>query len=342
MPIPSPSNYGITLHASSYRPLLDLLQISQSTFESEIVIKAQRGIEKRLLISHFPHQSSPQHTSLYCHKGKLERLLRRGLDIQRPKILQHIKIPSQDQGIKAIFNDQSYCETRYLFGCDGPHSMIRKALAPEMRLVVLPYVVFNGKRSIPWAEYFENIDPHMGDNTVIYRKFGDARLEISIYDSGVIGVDLRYTYSRPAREGKDPLHRPDRDVAAAVDVPEEFYDELSSLKIIEQPYQAIFNVDKVRDDRVLHWLMRRVMPDIDPVRRLARQGVILLGDAAHAMPILGGEGANLAIKDGIELGEYVASNKLGELSDFASARLGMWKDAVISGQSLLGKMHDKC
>lgn len=44
--------------------------------------------------------------------------------------------------------------------------------------------------------------------------------------------------------------------------------------------------------------------DPSEVQRLAKHGAVLIGDAVHATPIPGGEGANMAIRDGIDLAQH--------------------------------------
>ena len=106
---------------------------------------------------------------------------------------------------------------------------------------------------------------------------GEILLEISVNDISGSHVDLSYTYSRPAKEHNDPLHRPERLIPGATDIPEEFYQELAALQDLEPPFKAIFDAEEVRGDRVLHWLMRTLMPDPSDAQPLAKHGVVLMG-----------------------------------------------------------------
>ena len=217
--------------------------------------------------------------------------------------------------------------------------MTRQILATTMELKVLPYVVFNGKRRYSCTEYREKLAPYFQDSVLIQMRKGDVRLEISLDEHTASKVTISYTYSRPARDGEDSLHNPDRAISGAADVPREFFEELKELEGINQPFADIFDSEKVRNDRLLHWLMRSLMPHPTEARRLAGQGVILLGDAVHAMPILGGEGANAAITDGIKLAEYIAGRKSEDLESFLCSRFETWKTAVTSSERKLEEMH---
>lgn len=101
----------------------------------------------------------------------------------------------------------------------------------------------------------------------------------------------------------------------------------------------MFDAESVRNDRVLHWLMRSVMPVPEEAQRLAGHGVVLIGDAVHAMPILMGEGANMAIKDGINLTEHIASKGFGDMRSFSASNYDMWKQAVHESEERLNKIH---
>ena len=67
-------------------------------------------------------------------------------------------------------------------------------------------------------------------------------------------------------------------------------------------------MEKVRKDRLLHWLMRNTLGTPDDSPKLTNHGVLLMGDSVHAMPISGGEGANNAMKDGVDPAEHLAAS----------------------------------
>ncbi|KAL9007646.1 MAG: hypothetical protein Q9180_009604, partial [Flavoplaca navasiana] len=178
----------------------------------------------------------------------------------------------------------------------------------------------------------------LGPQTVVHERHDDIVLEISINEYTPKHVDVSYTYSRPAREN-DPLHKPDRAIPGATDIPEEFYRELEDLKDLHQPFNTVFDAARVRRDRILHWLMRSTLGRAAEVDRLVKKGVLLVGDAVHAMPILGGEGANNAMKDGVDLARHIVENGTGSLQEFADSRYQSWKSGVEESEKILAEMH---
>lgn len=152
-------------------------------------------------------------------------------------------------------------------------------------------------------------------------------------------VDLSYTYSRPAKEENDPLHRPDRLISSATDIPGEFYEELVALKDLERPFNVIFDAQEVRNDRVLYWLMRILLPDPSEAQRLAKHDVVLIGDAVHATPILGGHGANMAIRDGIDLAKHIATHGVDAFEAFSKSKFEVWKESVDNSNRMIENMH---
>ncbi|KAL8894479.1 MAG: hypothetical protein Q9192_004289 [Flavoplaca navasiana] len=271
-----------------------------------------------------------------CHRGRLEKLLQEGQDIRWGHTFQHVTASSQ--GLVVQLTLTKSLEAEILIGADGVHSQVRKSLAPNIRLKVLPFVVFNGKRQFTKTEYQEMFELKLGTRTIIHDRHDDIILEISINEYTSDHVEISYTYSRPARE-IDALHRPDRATSGATEIPDEFYSELEDLKDLQQPFDVVFDAAKVRKDRVLHWLMRSSLGGSAEVDHLAKQGVLLIGDAVHAMPILGGEGANNAMKDGVDLAQHIVDHGTGNLLDFTNARYQRWKDGVEESEKRLVEMH---
>ncbi|KAI9661723.1 MAG: hypothetical protein M1821_008961 [Bathelium mastoideum] len=310
--------------------------MNERTFCNEVAVNAQQGDRG--------NKAFPLADTFRCHRGRLEALLRARLFIKWGKRLKTIQFEEQAREITASFDDERSLKTKCLVGCDGSHSMIRQGLCMATKLRVLPYVVFNGIRRISKFEYINNIRKYIQDNVLIETRRGNVRLEISVSDFADSHVDLSYIYSRPARQSGpssegDPLHAPDRSNAGATNIPEEFFEELAVLRDLEPPFNMIFDPHNVRKDRLLHWLMRSVRPDLNELEQLANRGVLLVGDAVHATPILGGEGANMAIKDGIELAEYMAAKGVDNLAGFAESRYESWTEAVKESERKLEEMH---
>ena len=330
-------NYGITLHRSSYQALLSILHLDDLTFREKLAVDALYNGRGDLSPQYSLHL---QGDSFRCHRGRLELLLREGQNIKWDSLLKDVEITTQSQKVKAIFQSGEQVESQYLISCEGPHSQTRQTLSPIMKFKVLPFVVFNGKRLFSKSEYREKIEPHMHDSVLIQMRKDNILLEISINEQTATTFDISYTYSRPAHNGHDPLHKPNRSIPGATDIPEELYEELEQLKgHLKAPFTELFEADKVRDDRVLHWLMRSVMPDPEEAQRLADHGVILIGDAVHALPILGGEGANVAMKDGIALADHIATEGVEGIGTFSPSRYEMWKQAVLDSETRIGEMH---
>jgi 2-polyprenyl-6-methoxyphenol hydroxylase-like FAD-dependent oxidoreductase len=328
-------HYGITLQSAIYQKLLPILELDENTFHEKVAVHAPKSEKGHFFNTYF----TTDRDSLRCNRGSLESLLREGQDIRWNHTLEKIELSPQPSMITASFQDKGRIDCQFIIGCDGPHSLVRQSLSTMMKLRVLPYVAFNGKRRYSPAEYNEKLAPHLEESIGIQTRKGGVRLEISLNEYTASKITVSYTYSRPARDGNDPLYNPERATSGATDIPEEFYEELDELRITEQPYADIFDSKNVRKDRVLHWLMRGLMPNLDEARRLAAQGVIFIGDALHAVPILGGEGANVAIADGLELAEHIAERGLDDVQSFLNARFETWRDAVTTSEHRLEEMH---
>ena len=329
-------NYGITLHSWAYRPLLSILQMDESTFREKLAINANRGgngsVSGNTMIPDIDTSSG----TFRCHRGRLEGLLREGQDIRWDHTIKDIETSAQKISIN-IAGEESI-ETKLLIGADGVHSQVRKSLAPQVQLKVLPYVVFNGTRKITLKKYQETIQPEMQSDCIIHSRSDEVVLQISVSDFLADDVHISYTYSRPAHQN-DPLHKPDRPNPGATDIPEAFYEELGTLEDLGQAFMEAFDPEKVREDRVLHWLMRSIMGSKQDIQGIVDRGVLLVGDAIHAMPILGGEGGNTAMKDGVDLAEHIANHGLQGVWAFSAGRYDVWNQGVEQSEQRLAEMH---
>ena len=231
-------------------------------------------------------------------------------------------------------------ESDTVIGADGVHSLLRKSFIPSSYLNVLPYVVFYGRRSITLENYQHRLQPHMAGQTIIQALHSNALFRVCVNEYTATDVNLGYTYSRPA-SAKDPLHKPDRPTSGANNVPEALYDELSQFdqQQIKPGIADIFNSEEVRQDTVLHWLMRSHMVPLEDLEDLADRGVWSIGDAAHPMPILGGDGANQAITDSIDLAKHLSNVLTSGKNQFLEKRHRKWRTAVNESERKLSEMH---
>ncbi|KAL8992770.1 MAG: hypothetical protein Q9169_006851 [Polycauliona sp. 2 TL-2023] len=329
-------NYGITLHPWAFRPLLNVLQMDEGLFRGKVAVDTMRHGKGEMSESVLASGIDPEVETFRCHRGRLENLLQEGQEIRWGHAVQNVTTSSQ--GLVVQLEDAESLHAEALIGTDGVHSQIRNSSAPEIELKVLPFVVFNGKRRLAKKEYQKFFESKFGSQTIVHSRYDDTILEVSINDYTPEHVDINYTYSRPARKD-DPLHRPGRATAGATDIPEGLYSEIDDLKDLKQPFNIVFDSTKMRRDRVLHWLMRSSLVSPVVMTGLTKQGALLIGDAAHAMPILGGEGANHAIKDGVDLANHIIKHGTGNLQDFTNAKFESWKKAVEESEKTLAEMH---
>ena len=323
---------SITLRPWSYKPFAKVLEIDYQ----QLAEKDQKP-------------DSNMSDSIYCPQGKIEDLLSGDLHVEYWQELSEIE-GLESQMRRLLFTSypllgEILVKSQLIVGADGVHSGVRHLVSPEVKLSILPYVVYYGSRRMTARRYKNGIAPHMKYPAMFqFRKETQTLLRINpclpnslLDDDGYVHV--KYTYSRPAHE-KDPLFKPDREVWEAENIPMEFYYEIEGLKDLGPVFGDIFHPQKVRQDKVLNWLMRSLLVPLKKLQELADQNILLVGDAAHTMPILGSEGANWAIKDGIDLANYLADNDFSRLRNFYEQRYPDWQQAVSESKRRLFDMHN--
>ena len=338
--------YGITLEPWAYKPLLGILNIDELTFRKQVAVD---GLNEDGL-GRVSAGEATGSVAFRANRSKLESMLREELTIRSEHALSSATI-SNDGLVDLLFQNGTKIHPTQVVDAEGVHSQLRKSLLPDFKLEVQPFAVYSGKRYVKAEHFTSSYARAFGDGNVVVRKPTDSRgprLEITVNDHLPNGhVNISYVYSRAARNdsnANDPLHHPERPVAGATDIPEDFYEELNqfiSAHDVGQPYVDCFNVDQIRTERLLHWLMRTILVPKQELLRLLQHGIVMIGDAAHAVPILGGQGANLAVVDAIKLANVLAEGKGGTtgLEDFYEERWQGWYDAVGASNKQLAEMH---
>lgn len=336
---PTRNNYGITLYNNTYRPLLETLGLPEDEFKRQVAV-------------HNPKDNTAvaNQQSLRVNRSALTRLLQDGLDIRWEHKLKSVSQGSKSQRSALFKTDSGNRDVnedyQILVGGDGVHSGVRSSLglpASALSLEVLPYIVFNGKTRIQFSklpggllECFASPDgiTHTHGGTVLSIKpdFWDAEKQI---------VAVSYTMSRVASEGDKSLL--ERNISDASTLAKRFVDEVAALGRLPEPFGQVFNPKTMGEDRLLHWLMRSALLDLETAKQAAKsRGVILLGDAAHPQPIPG-YGANTAINDALVLAEHISSQGdfRGNDFDFLQGLHKTWAEGKHKAEEDLQSLHPK-
>ena len=198
-----------------------------------------------------------------------------GADIRRGKGV--VAVRQDDDGVTAELSDGTTLHARYLIGCDGGRSTVRKLID----------VGFPGQ-------------PSSADTLI-----GEMDVTMPVDELTAVVTEIRETHKRfgigPAGNGTFRVVVPAADVADGRAVP-------TTLDDIKQQLRVIAGTDfGVHSPR---WLSR-----FGDATRLAdhyRRGrVFLAGDAAHIHPPMGGQGLNLGVQDAFNLGWKLAAEIQG-------------------------------
>ena len=281
--------------------------------------------------------------SIRADRHKFEQLLNKDLEV---KWNHHVT--SADHGAGSLFipfGNQPRLVAPFIVDASGVHSRVRDGLSIDSQMRVLPYVVYRGTRLLKGKATQQSYSKYLNDENILEKKVGEVLLQVYL-NGGRDSSDpsISYVYSRPARSGQDPLHRPERPVDAARDIPQALYEEITKLQDLGEPFQWIFNVVAMKSDKILHWLMRSSLPARDELKEVSKLGAVFIGDSVHATPILGGLGANSAIQDAIQLAEHIAHHgtsnaKAGTFDGFYDGVYDRWQPEVRDSEERLKQMH---
>lgn len=335
----SRNSYGITLHPWAYRPLLKCLDLDEAHFRRKTAVDAAAGGIGRIESPSHPAVQGTDAAPFRANRQKLEQMLREGLDVRWDHSVLAVK--SNESLSTLHFSNGTQTESTTVVGADGVHSQVRRSsVSPSADFNILPFVVYNGKRRISAENFDRDYASYMDGANVMEQRHGQTLLQITISDRTEDLVSISYTYSRPARD-RDPIFNPGRSNSSATDIPENLFHEVGALQHLEGPFEDVFNVESMRKDRLLNWLMRTIRVDATDLRNAADQGVVLIGDAVHAEPILGGYGANDAILDAIKLASHISNKGTDNLSEFNETRSKAWQKSMEDSEAQLAVMHSK-
>ncbi|WIX79281.1 rifampin monooxygenase [Amycolatopsis carbonis] len=274
---PSKIVRGLGLHTRSLE-VLDQRGLLERFLEvgTTYPIGGFAGIAKPIppnLDTAFPH-------TLGVAQTVVERLLREhalevGADLRYGN--EVVGLSQDDEGVMAALADGSHLRARYLVGCDGGRSTVRKLLGIEFR----------------------------GDPSRQEWLLGEVELEAPADEVLAVMTEVRKTQlgfgAGPLETGGYRLVTPAPEVAEDRTRP-------PTLEELREATRATAGTDFGMHSP--HWLSR--FGDATRLAERYRSGrVLLAGDAAHIHPPMGGQGLNLGIQDAFNLGWKLAAEVHG-------------------------------
>ncbi|MGW5733426.1 MULTISPECIES: FAD-dependent monooxygenase [Streptomyces] len=185
-------------------------------------------------------------------------------------------VDQDGEGVSVALADGAQVRARYLVGCDGAHSTVRKLLGVD----------FPG-------------EPSRSETLMGEMKVGAPQEEVAAKAADISAADRRFGL-RPFGEGFYSVVVPAAGVSDRAEPP--------TLEDFKQQLRTVAGTDfGVHSPR---WLSR--FGDATRLAERYRVGrVLLAGDAAHIHPPAGGQGLNLGVQDAFNLGWKLAAHVRG-------------------------------
>lgn len=211
----------------------------------------------------------------------------RGVEIFCNKKFARIQSETKSE-VTMEFADGTTASASLLVGADGIHSRLRQSLFPEVKTKFIGSVVVGGSFSasnldgiedLPWGLYVSPI--------------GTSMIGPHTNDDAEWVVFVSKPYADLGKEGwKEMINNKDK-----------LRDFLMEGRNVWLP-QIQLAITNLEDDNLFLWPMY-VLPELESWTS-PKSRIVLVGDAAHAMPPTAGQGANMAFEDGYTLGLTLA------------------------------------
>lgn len=357
---PSTSNHGVALQDWALWPLLSLLDTDLVSLRKALAVDAATGGEGRIEGLRFDAETgdalspSPQPSSLRAHRPSLLKLLSQGVDVRTKRFKS---FETSEKGVEVVFEDGSKSRGCLLVGADGVHSKgafflwlqsetdrnckVRSQLLPQVHFKIHEYAVYYGQQHLkPDDDRYKML----GDSTELTCRIGSTLLGVKVNERTRETLRVGWTYSQPALRG-DALLQPERTKDAAAKTPLELIDVMAETRSrCAEPFARLLDTERQeKEDRIVHWLQRTVKIPLHDLLESAQHRVALVGDAAHAAPLLTADGANHALLDGLALGEMegLESDPIAALRDFYSKSRSRWQEGQDEADHRLREMHSQ-
>ena len=369
-------SYGVTLLSWAYKPLASMLNLGTETDlrRSTATDCAVGGLGAiNLSGALLASRKEEQPDSYRCSRSKLSTLLAQGVDVEFNSKLESIH--SSSTGVSVRFEGGKTAEGILAVGADGVHSAgqfvstclrfntyapgspavytwplnvfshlhaVRRSMLPGVTPAVIPALAVNGSISLSTCDFHAGIGKHMGTSQVIIGAADRTAVTISISDHTESEVRISWTLTwQPAEANQYKSER--HSIDDANKIPLSFYSKLAEIRPLAEPFQSVLNHETAQHTAKYNWLMRSVrVPKMD-LLHTAEKGTVMIGDAAHAMPIVAGEGASHALLDGLQLGKALGNAVNSPPSrvahDFYDAQHDRWQTGTAHSEQCFSGLH---
>jgi 2-polyprenyl-6-methoxyphenol hydroxylase-like FAD-dependent oxidoreductase len=249
----------------------------------------------------------------------------RGIEVHHGK--KFVRVEETDKGVVVEFEDGEKVEGEYLVGCDGIHSKVRdhiRAVTPE----------FSGLMGIMGTVDEADLDAmHVAQKQKLPTPcmlFG-ATGSFAIMPSNFSGSEVGYfaTIQEPADRGREGWNALGRDTAQLKSMLADRF----TFEGAQYPPLVQELCRKTPTDTLTCWPFFSV-PHLKHWTSDAGR-VVIIGDAAHAIPPTGGQGAAMAFEDAetlaytlrdiLDVQAHHAHMSLEEVKAIRAEKLGIWQ-----------------
>ena len=232
--------------------------------------------------------------TMTIRRNMLHSILRQKAEAVGVEILYEkkvIDISQTDSEVRMIFEDESYETGSLIIGCDGINSIVRRTVLGKTILPNYSGLTYYGG----FVDQKELIKKVNLKPKTVYVSVGQTHFFTYCYLCNPNRPDVELIHWNCF------LHQPKR-------LQKKDLDKLSNHEIIKRvlPVYAGWNdpIEEIVSNSSELW--KNSISDIVEIERWSKKRVIVIGDAAHAMSPLLGQGAGTSIEDGYALAELLA------------------------------------
>lgn len=237
----------------------------------------------------------------------VDALVKRGIELECNKKFSRIVSESVNDGVIIEFADGTTSASSLVVGADGIHSRTRQVLFPDVhtQYIGTSGVVGSVSQSQASLLKFEHTGMYISPGV------GTMLLWPHTSDQQDFSIGIQSRYPDLGRKGFQDMAADNKRLRTFL--------ETGKIGWPKHIQQAITNV---REETLFLWPMQQ-LPELNDWTSPHKR-VILIGDAAHAMPPTAGQGVNQAFEDARTLSLILATVQRG-VKDLGSG-LDFWQD----------------